>query len=272
MRSFITLAALASCILPALAQIGTDCDIVANVTVVAGDTLSNIATANNVTLDQILFVNAQITNADLILVGDLIAIPDSDCVPGPTTTEPTTPIPCSGDKQDATYTVVAGDTLSTIATDKLGVTLEALLAVNPQITNPDLINVGDVINVPACPTPTSAPTTYPTEITETPETFEVTATCSTGNIATYTVVSGDGLFAIATEKFGITLDALLAVNLEITNPDLIFVGQVINIPLCGKVALAVDASVSVTGRRMVRSKRRGVVATEGEITAAAARF
>ena len=258
MRSFTALIALTSCILPALAQSGTNCDIVANVTVVSGDTLGNIATANSVTLDQVLFVNPQITNADLILVGDVIAIPDSACIPGTTTpepTEPTTPIPCS-DGSNTTYTVVAGDTLSTIATDKLGVTLDALLAANPQITNPDLIEIGDIINVPACPATTTSTSSSPTP-TPTAPTGEVTATCSTGNVTTYTVVSGDGLFNIATQTFGITLDALLAANPEITNPDLIVVGQVINIPICGQGSSGSNgtATASVTPRMRMRKVR-----------------
>lgn len=47
----------------------------------------------------------------------------------------------------ATYTVQSGDNLTNIAASE-GVTLQALEAANPQITNPDLINVGDVINIP----------------------------------------------------------------------------------------------------------------------------
>jgi murein DD-endopeptidase MepM/ murein hydrolase activator NlpD len=46
-----------------------------------------------------------------------------------------------------TYTVQAGDTLSKIAS-RNGVTLAQLLQANPQITDPNRINVGDVINLP----------------------------------------------------------------------------------------------------------------------------
>lgn len=45
------------------------------------------------------------------------------------------------------YEVVAGDTLSGIAS-KVGSTVDELLKYNPQITNPDLINVGATINIP----------------------------------------------------------------------------------------------------------------------------
>lgn len=46
------------------------------------------------------------------------------------------------------HTVRPGDTLGKIA-QRLGVTLDALLAANPQIKNPDLIKVGQSLNVPA---------------------------------------------------------------------------------------------------------------------------
>jgi murein DD-endopeptidase MepM/ murein hydrolase activator NlpD len=46
-----------------------------------------------------------------------------------------------------TYTVKAGDTLSKIAA-RNGVTVAQLLQANPQITNPNRINVGDVLNLP----------------------------------------------------------------------------------------------------------------------------
>src|SRR5215211_8493937 len=46
-----------------------------------------------------------------------------------------------------TYTVKPGDTLSKIAM-RNGVSLAQLLQANPQISNPNNIKVGDIINVP----------------------------------------------------------------------------------------------------------------------------
>lgn len=51
-----------------------------------------------------------------------------------------------GGGNTSTYVVVSGDTLSRIAS-RFGLTLAQLLALNPQITNPNLIQVGQVINV-----------------------------------------------------------------------------------------------------------------------------
>lgn len=55
-----------------------------------------------------------------------------------------------GNMGGSTYTVVYGDTLSAIAA-RYGLTLAQLLALNPQITNPNQINVGQVINVSGTP-------------------------------------------------------------------------------------------------------------------------
>lgn len=46
------------------------------------------------------------------------------------------------------YTVVSGDSLAAIAAAH-GLSLSHLLAANPQITNPDLIQAGQTITIPA---------------------------------------------------------------------------------------------------------------------------
>ena len=55
-----------------------------------------------------------------------------------------------------TYVVKAGDTLSKIAT-RNGITLEQLLKLNPTITNPNKIKVGDVVNIPDTSTENTKP-------------------------------------------------------------------------------------------------------------------
>lgn len=96
------------------------------------------------------------------------------------TTAPTTPTttnaPTTGTctktvTTTVSYTVVSGDSLSAIASRR-GVTLAALLAVNPAITNPNVIYVGQAVLIPStgtvqtpcgsASTPTTAPTTRPT--------------------------------------------------------------------------------------------------------------
>lgn len=97
-----------------------------------------------------------------------------------------------------TYTVVTGDTMWGISR-KYGIELNDLLGANPQITNPNLIFPGQIINIPD------------------------------NNKSTYTVMPGDTMWSIA-RKYEIDLNNLLAVNSQITNPNLIFPGQTITIP------------------------------------------
>ena len=97
------------------------------------------------------------------------------------------------------YTVVKGDTLNGIA-KKFNTTLAEILKVNPQITNPNIIYVGQVINLPT--------TNEPEEII-------------------YTVQKGDTLSGIA-KKYGTTYQELARIN-NIANPNQIYVGQKIKI-------------------------------------------
>lgn len=60
----------------------------------------------------------------------------------------------TGSSTGGSITVQSGDTLNAIASS-LGVTLGELLAVNPQITNPDLIHPGDIITTPGSPSTSS---------------------------------------------------------------------------------------------------------------------
>ncbi len=54
-------------------------------------------------------------------------------------------------------------------------------------------------------------------------------TCPPGFPGRYTVVPGDTMFLIA-QRFGISLNALIAANPHITNPNLIFPGDVLCVP------------------------------------------
>lgn len=106
------------------------------------------------------------------------------------------------------YVVQPGDTLFRIAR-RFGVTVQAILTINPEIRDPNVIFVGQIINIPVTVTP--PPTPPPV---------------APGR---YVVQRGDTLSAIA-RRFGVTLAALIAANPQIRDPNLIFPGQIINIP------------------------------------------
>jgi len=155
--------------------------------VVRGDTLKGLAARFGSTVDSILASNPGITNANVIYEGQRLTIYSA-----PTTPPPVTPPPSGGQ----TYYVVKGDTLRKIAA-KFNTTVDALLRANPQITNQNIIYVGQAISIPAQP-------------------------------STYTVQRGDTLRIIAS-RYSTTVEALLALNPNIKNANLIYVGQVIRV-------------------------------------------
>jgi LysM repeat protein len=155
--------------------------------VMRGDTLKALAARFNTTMDAIAMLSG-ITNYNLIYEGQRIIVPTSMIVvPTPIVTVPPT---------GGTYVVQKGDTLRKIA-DRIGVTVNDILAVNPQITNASLIFAGQVINLPA-------------------------------SASYYIVQSGDTMKKIA-NKFNLTLDALKALNPNIADINKIYVGQSIRI-------------------------------------------
>lgn len=74
------------------------------------------------------------------------------------------------------------------------------------------------------PRPTASPTPTPTTGPE---------ACIPGTTFNYTIVKGDTLSKLA-QRYGTTVNAIMAANPQITNPNLIAVGQVIKIPCAAK--------------------------------------
>ena len=132
----------------------------------------------------------------------------------PISTPAATVVADSGTSGDcpATHTVAQGENLYRIALT-YGLAYQDLAAANG-IANPDQLSVGDVLSIPGCggneATTSTTTTTTPTSST------------------TYVVQVGDNLYRIALQ-FNMTWAMLAAFN-GITNPDLLFVGQVLQIP------------------------------------------
>jgi LysM repeat protein len=81
-------------------------------------------------------------------VGDMDLTPDTPPDPNrPTSVAPAFMTNNSNNRCGREYTVRSGDTLSAIARD-CGITLQELLAANPTIANPNLIQVNQRINIP----------------------------------------------------------------------------------------------------------------------------
>lgn len=120
----------------------------------------------------------------------------------------------------AAYIVQPGDTLSGIAAS-YGSSVAAIVQAN-DISNPDLIFVGQQLAIPSGASP-SAPIPAP-DPASTPISDPAPPPPGTGGgVPSYVVQMGDTLSGVAS-RFGVTVSALAAGN-GISNPDLIFVGQ-----------------------------------------------
>ncbi len=103
-------------------------------TIEPGDTFIGIAGRFGYTLDALLAINPGI-DPDRLQVGQQICLPPA---PGGG------PFPCYG---GTIYQIQPGDTLYSVAR-RYGLTLQQLLAANPDITNPNYIQIGQPVCIP----------------------------------------------------------------------------------------------------------------------------
>ena len=118
--------------------------------VVRGETLRRIAEAHGSTVAAFIEANPNV-DPDRIFPGQELELPSDD--PAGDESELNVADTDAGSavtvhETTAGYTVASGDTMSRIASS-LGLTFAELLAANPQITNPDVIHVGQELNVPS---------------------------------------------------------------------------------------------------------------------------
>jgi LysM repeat protein len=106
-----------------------------------GDTLSSLAALCGTTVEAIQAANPGL--GSWLLAGQVLYIPT-----GGGSTGSTYASAYQGQVAGSTYTVQWGDSLGNIA-NKTGYSYSAILSVNPQIWNADLIYPGQVINLPA---------------------------------------------------------------------------------------------------------------------------
>jgi len=120
------------------------------------------------------------------------------------------------------YFVVAGDTMEIIA-QYFGTTKDVLIEVNPHITDPDVLNIGDVLCVPGFRKPASCPANFK------------------GN---YEVKDGDTMYTIA-RMFNVSKEELIAANPHIPNPSYIFPFDVLCVPETAAMPALAKAHVKV---------------------------
>ena len=165
-----------------------------SVTVVSGDTLRKIADRCGTSVAALRLANPEIGWGNLIYPGQVLQLPGTIL---------------GTDGGYFIYIVARGDTLKGLAI-RFGTTVDALLAANPGIYNPNIIYEGQRLTVYVNTPPPNNPPPPPS-----------------GQV--YYVQAGDTLRKIAA-RFSTTVDVLLRLNPQIVNPNIIYVGQAISVP------------------------------------------
>ncbi len=214
----------------------------AKYTVKSGDTLSGIASKHGMSLSALLKLNTQITNPNVLRVGQVIRI--SGAASGNSSSS------ANGNTSSSTgvYTVKQGDTLSGIAS-KHGMSLSALLKLNTQISNPNVLNVGQAIKVSGSVSSSGNSSSSGSNV--------IAPSVS----ATYTIKSGDTLSAVA-KAYKMNLSTLLSLNPEITNPSVLKVGQVIKVS--GKVSSESESGSTTAGTVSSWEKKADSIIASGK--------
>ena len=192
-------------------------------TVKSGDTLSSIASSHNTTTAALTSLNS-LANPNLIYVGQVLKLANTT-----TASTSSTSSAASTSSSAMTYTVKSGDTLSSIASS-YNTTTSTLTSLN-NLSNPNLIYVGQVLKVAGSSTSVS---------TSTSSSSASQATTS----GTYTVKAGDTLSSIAS-SYNTTTAALASAN-SISNANLIYVGQVLTVTGTSSSTSTTPSSTSST--------------------------
>lgn len=194
----------------------------ATYTVKSGDTLGALAKQYGTTVAEIAKTN-NITNPNLIKVGQNLNIGSPVMASKP----PTAPV-SNYDINSYRSTLTA---LTTPAVSSSVNKYNTSLNYTPVPPNQSIAPV--VPPAPKAPVAGSTPTVTPTAPPVAPV-VPTAPTVPTAGAGTYSVVAGDSLSKIA-QKNGMTLQQLVALNPEITNPNLIRVGQTVKLGAGGNM-------------------------------------
>lgn len=195
-------------------------------TVQSGDTLSGIALKFSTTSSKLAQLNS-ISNPNLIYVGQRLLVnqsSNSNSSSSGQSSSTTTNTEVSA----ASYTVKSGDTLSGIAS-QYNTTVNQIVSLN-QLSNPNLIYVGQVLKLKNSQTTNSSSSSSSS-----------TATTTAG---TYTVKAGDTLSAIAS-RYSTSSSTLASLN-SLSNPNLIYVGQVLKVSSNASTSSSTSSSANST--------------------------
>ncbi len=215
-------------------------------TVVSGDSLYAIARKTGTSIQDLLSLNGLNLNS-IIHPGQVLAL-SSQSASTETKQEEGAPKEETKSTETSTttstgsYTVVSGDGLYAIAR-KTGISIQDLLSLNGLTLN-STIYPGQVLKLTSSTeTSESQGTATSTEETSSEETSTSSEQASSTSAGSYTVVSGDGLYAIA-RKTGTNIQDLLSLNgLSLTST--IYPGQVLKLSSTSEVSTSEEATTSV---------------------------
>ena len=208
-------------------------------TVVSGDSLYAIARKTGTSIQDLLSLNGLNLNS-IIHPGQVLAL-SSKSVSTETKQEESAPKEETKSTETSTgsYTVVSGDGLYAIAR-KTGTSIQDLLSLNGLTLN-STIYPGQVLKLSSTSeTSASEEASTSTEETSTEETS--TSSEQATSTGSYTVVSGDGLYAIA-RKTGTNIQDLLSLN-GLTLNSTIYPGQVLKLSSTSEVSASEEATTS----------------------------
>ena len=215
-------------------------------TVVSGDSLYAIARKTGTSIQDLLSLNGLNLNS-IIHPGQVLAL-SSNSASTETKQEESAPAvetkstEASTTTSTGSYTVVSGDGLYAIAR-KTGTSIQDLLSLNGLTLN-STIYPGQVLKLSSSTeTSESEESATSTKETSSEETSTRSEQASSTSAGSYTVVSGDGLYAIA-RKTGTNIQDLLSLNgLSLTST--IYPGQVLKLSSTSEVSTSDEETSSV---------------------------
>lgn len=193
-------------------------------TVQSGDTLSGIALKFSTTSSKLAQLNS-ISNPNLIYVGQRLLV-NQNSSSNSSSSSQSSSATTNTEASAASYTVKSGDTLSGIAS-QYNTTVNQIVSLN-QLSNPNLIYVGQVLKLKNSQAANSSSSSSSAATTA----------------GTYTVKAGDTLSAIAS-RYSTSSSTLASLN-SLSNPNLIYVGQVLKVSSNASTSSSTSSSANST--------------------------
>ncbi|MDO7906868.1 LysM peptidoglycan-binding domain-containing protein [Paenibacillus sp. JX-17] len=142
------------------------------------------------------------------------------------------------------HIVKKGDTLYLLA-QKYGVTLEKITAANPQITDPNQLEIGMKVKIPSEAVPASP---------------------AQDVVYQHKVKQGDTLWQLS-KAWGIPLQNMIEANPQLKNPNALLVGETVNIPKVKGEQMTVPSNPKMPGGKTYTGVKEELTQPKEELTA-----